>query len=241
MEHSETVNRDLWIKATPLSQAKYKLIPQELQKRWKVISEQSAMDTFQDTLHREQAQDPTGIQAIQAAFLASQPIVANRTAIEHECQRAFFKGLANGSLQGFAFEYPRRVSSCVVKLTSEYWRGRPQWDKNELHAHGIRFIEVRVIRVERIQIIEASKPLVTSCVGRPALAPDITDAFWVLYKLGKIDVGAPKVRAYPLIVQWLKVNRPKSLSGKDTIGDETIRRVIVPLIEQIKQETSPKL
>jgi len=147
----------------------------------------------------------------------------------------------SGALVGFGFEAPRRLGDTPHELLPEYWLEKCDWDKGEIAAQSLRFVEVRVLsrtKIEQLLGLNSSKHLpeqIKPKVGRPSVRQDIEDAVRAIIDEGKIDTKASMKSHYPLIRAWLRQNRPASAPTSEKPGNESLRRVFKPHFEKVKK------
>jgi len=227
----------LWEAGTPLQQAVHVFAPKDLKADWKSARSQSSLQAIRDRVEADTATEAPVADKISRAIAEAGPILNRRADIMNRMRWNLAEALRRDLLIAVAFEFPRTLASAPVELRPEYWRGKQVWDKGELHADNLRFVEVRILMpAQAAALLGGSVEGTARKPGRPGYGPDIEAAFHALNKAGKIAPHASMSSHYPLIRDWLRAHRPDSAPTPRTPGDEAIRRVVAPLFRALTDD-----
>lgn len=241
MEVSDVERRLLWEKGHAMARAHVAFAPIQLQTRLRELEQTTGWGSLFQEL-KQVAELPTiptpgakRLDFIQEEMLKS-PLL--KRSEELQALRAMLRvdllnQLERGELLSFAFE-PRRdipgakrsIHDVPIELSHGHWRGRLEWDKDEIKAQGLHFVEVRILR--RDAAAELASPLSAAPSaesqsrkpGRPLLLYQRVEAAIIeLSEQGRLDRTKSKASQYPLVLSLLAERYP----GMRPPSKETLR------------------
>lgn len=225
-----------------MSSAAIHFAPPEVQKAWKDALSKLAIVEGKKHLEasRDEIQDTTD--AISVFLNGMGSVFTSRTEVLNPARSNLITRLKNRNMIALAYEPPRKVSSQPLFIPQNYWTGDIGWDKAELTFQSLRFIEVRVLSYEMVEALnkkfaakdEAIREISKPQKGRPTIRPQITKAFEHLHSKGTFDSRMSIKHASEYIRQQLEISYPELNVTEDKPSFEAIRRVISPLIKEVK-------
>lgn len=152
-------------------------------------------------------------------------------------------GLHEGALVAFGYELPRTHDSPALQIRQESFFGKIDLGKDRIARHGLSYAFVRVLSQFELESVRhewnaaSGAPRAAAPQGRPRKTDKISQAYCSLDQRGQIDARSIGSN-YAMVRHELKQLFPNEDFNDENPSNETIRRVISPLI---KQKLLPKI
>lgn len=226
----------LWSGAHSMYGAPMSYAAKELRARWQSLEAESAMDRLRAGGAAVRDTEKPFHEKFQLAFAGVQELLGQRAAVMTQMRKALLHHIGTGSLLSFGFEAPRRVRDMPVALSPAHLSGQLLWDKGEIKAQSLHFVEVGILSAAKAEAIlrgrlEEIAPPTGQTYGRPSSVKDIQDAIRAVIEAGKLDPKATMRSHYPMIRAWLREYRPTAVAASVGPSDEAIRRVFGPIFK----------
>ncbi len=229
----------LWRASYPLSQAWLTFSEPHDQQRWKALIETSAMDALSEGAKAVSETEADLSTKLTQAFAGTQKILNERTAHQTELRQAVVRFIEGGHLHGFGFELPRTLNALPAVIPKRAWSGRIGWENNTLTFESIQLVEVRLttnrIRNELLERGNVDKTPVRP-QGRPTVRHAVEAAFYALNEAGRVDPTASQMSHYPLVKEWLELNRPDLKVPPARMSPKTINKYFSPLFNALREK-----
>lgn len=253
MDSTEAERRLLWENAHAMSRAHFVFAPDDLRTRLQELEQTTNVQSFLKDLHHAAdspdvpAPGPGRLDFLLRQMTESPHVQRGEEArkLKDRLRAGVLHHLRCGDLLSFGFEPRNNVPGALrsigdvpIELGYDHWRGRVSWESDELHANGLHFVQVRILsaaRAEKLRqdrVAKIAQEIPTPKIGRPSATKDIVAACEALIAAGKIDTNASIRSQIPIVRAWRSENRP----GAAHIGDETIRRVLSPLLRELEKK-----
>lgn len=138
--------------------------------------------------------------------------------------------LQSGKFVAYGYSMPRRAEDQKVEIPIDVWKVWPSvsWENSTVKGQGLEFIQVgacpRPEPQQKLPTTQTNNP--SKKVGRPAVRPNVLEAYNALNDAGLIDFSAPKSALYGPICDWLANQYPERETEFKSLDDSTIRKTI---------------
>ncbi len=235
---AETQLRALWRAGVYVGRSWETYAHPDLKSRWNALKEESAIDAFSQGMQQVATSEAEPFEKFNQAFAGTRDILTKRSALMGKLQKNILAYIAKGHLHGFGFERPRTLDTVPVVIPKGAWSGRIDWENNTLTFESIKLVEVRLttnrIRNEILERGNVDKTPVRP-QGRPTVRHAIEAAFYALNEAGKLDPKASQMSHYPLVKEWLELNRPDLKVPPAHMSPKTINKYFSPLFNDLKE------
>lgn len=231
-----------------MSRAPLHFAPKDIRDKWRELSSLSALKAGADHLEMTVTRGKSLFDVLGTTLTGMQAVLIPRAETASAAENHLLRRILDEQFLTLGFEYPRKMTSTVVEIPSNYWRGIVRWDRSELICQSLHFVEVRLIPRHVIPAAVADKQAradsmkntarnaghdMPSAIGRPSIKEHVTDAFNALHKKGQIRPQDSAKSHYPLVRQWLREHRPDLRVTDTKPSDEGIRAHFAPLFDAI--------
>lgn len=157
-----------------------------------------------------------------------------RDAFLEESAKDVVSRTLSGELVGLGFERERNLEDIPVLLPSEVWKWQVFWSHGEVHAEGLKFVEVRLLFASELNAAMRCPSKETKKQGRPSVKPFVNQAIQALHQEGRIRLAESQASHYDAIRILAKQIASQSQTEIPNLSDETIRKYFGPMFQQLK-------